>query len=122
MKTSLETRIEGLTMITKRSKNQTELLLDLVGGNFFKLVDLEMEIIKRNIGYCPRNEKEINELLEVDCYLVYDDYEQFTDEPTITYNVKAFKDLDSAKEHIEGLKQRCDDKHYFDIETIILQK
>lgn len=56
--------IDRLTRVTNRSTNQTIFLLDLLDGNFLKLIELE-EKIKNNNTIIPGNKKEIDYVLSM---------------------------------------------------------
>ena len=57
--------IDRLTKVTNRSNNQTKFLLDLLDGNFLKLIELE-EKIKNNNTIIPGNKQEVDNILSMD--------------------------------------------------------
>lgn len=87
-------KLEWFSNITNRSKRQTEMLYDLVGGNWDKLKELELKIRIGHIQYCPSSKKEVNEILEAPLvrFLTDEYFEEYMDNFwTIKKRIKNFR-------------------------------
>lgn len=60
-----ETRLNFLTQTFNRSKNQTLFLYNLLEGDFDKLLVLEYKIKRNFINYCPINNLQVNNILNL---------------------------------------------------------
>ena len=56
-------KLEWFTDVTNRSKGQTEMLYDLVDGDWGKLKELELKIRIGHIQHCPSTKEEANKIL-----------------------------------------------------------
>lgn len=58
--------LNEFTNITNRSINQTKFLLELLDGDFMKLIELEEKIKNNFISYCPGDKESVQRILDMD--------------------------------------------------------
>jgi hypothetical protein len=58
-----ETELMGAAYLFNRSEGQCKFLYDLCDRNIVKYIELETQIKKRRIAYCPGDRKEVERIL-----------------------------------------------------------
>lgn len=58
-------RLDWITNLTNRSKGQTQFLYQIVGGDFEKLKQLEIQIKNTFCGYCPSTSEEVEKIMNL---------------------------------------------------------
>lgn len=61
----MEQNLKHLADCVNRSDNQIKQLFDLCDKDFDKLLELEAKIKKYFISYCPKDKKEVEEILNL---------------------------------------------------------
>lgn len=91
-------RLDWLSAKVNRSKSQTQLLFNLVDGDFEKLLQLEMQLYNCFVWYCPGDKEDVEEVMKLvpkNKYLVLEEpefYEESEESKSSIVNFEDFSD------------------------------